>query len=172
MKKTITTIGAFLITLSLCGCQSPQTVQPPIAPDIQNNNNGRTFGYKPKKIKITPLTKFVIDESEEISQLQLYIDVLDEFDSRIKAPVVFRFELYEYVPRSGEEKGKRISIWPDIDLTGPANNNEYWRDFLRCYQFTLDLEEQIEEDSSFVLQATCITTAGKRLTADFIIEYK
>lgn len=172
MKKTIMTIGVVLIILAICSCRSPETVQQQTAPAVEINNQKQFHGYEPARIKITPLTEFAIEESEGTLKLQLYIDVLDEFDTRIKAPAVFRFELYEYVPRSGEEKGKRISFWPDIDLTGPVNNNEYWRDFLRCYQFALPLEEELEEESTCVLQATCITSTGKRLTTDFIIEYK
>lgn len=168
MNKSIITVGGFLITiLVVCGCEPPRAARPPAA-----GPGGQVCGYEPARIKITPLTEFVADESEETLKLQLYVDVLDEFDSRIKAPGVFRFELYEYILRSNEEKGRRISVWPDIDLTEPGRNNERWRDYLRCYEFTLDVGAEIEKDHSYVLQVTCLTPAGKRLTADYIVEYK
>lgn len=161
-----------MIIPAVCGCGLHVTAQPLTTVAVQTNDNGQTCGYGPARIKITPLTEFVQADSEETSELRIYVDLLDEFDSRIKAPVVFRFELYEYVPRSGKEKGKRIIIWPDIDLAEPRSNNEYWRDFLRCYQFILNIGEEIEEDSSYVLQTTCITPVGERLNADYIVEYK
>jgi len=167
-----------IITLAAGGCGSPRATQPPItSPTVQSplpsaQDVRQTYGYEPARIKITPLTELVQADSEESMQLRIYVDLLDKFDSRIKAPAIFRFELYEYIPRSGKEKGKRIIIWPDIDLTGPGPNNEYWRDFLRCYQFILDVKEELEEDSSYVLQVTCVTSIGERLIADYIVEYK
>ena len=90
----------------------------------------------------------------------------------MKAPGVFRFEAYEYLPHSGEEKGKRAIIWPDIDLEEPGLNNQYWLDFMRCYLFTLGVGDEIRKNHSYVLQVTCITPLGERLTDDYIIEYK
>jgi len=179
MKKSIITVGGFLIVILVAsGCESPRAAHSPATtPDVPTplppTRDGRqTCGYEPARVKITPLTEFVQTDSEETSQLRIYVDLLDKFDARIKAPAVFRFELYEYIPRSGKEKGKRIIIWPDINLTESGPNNEYWRDFLRCYQFILDVGEEIEEDSSCVLQVTCITSIGERLIADYIVEYK
>ena len=43
--------------------------------------------------------------------LNVYIDILDEFDSRIKAPGMFRFELYEYVPEDTYEAIAEILRW-------------------------------------------------------------
>jgi hypothetical protein len=172
MKKGIITTAGMLIIISVAsGCESPPPIRPSTTSAIQTYGNEQVCGYPPARIKITPLTELAVNESEETLKLQLYVDVLDEFDSRIKAPLIFRFELYEYVPRSSEEKGKRNIIWPDINLTEPERNNEYWRDFLRCYRFTLDVGEEIEENHSYVLQTTCITPAGERLTADHIVEY-
>jgi hypothetical protein len=85
----------------------------------------------------------------------------------MKSPGVFRFELYEKVPRSAEPKGKRISKWPDIDLTDAVENNARWRDYLRAYEFTLPLES--ETGQSHILQATCLCPNGKRLSAEFAL---
>jgi len=83
-------------------------------------------------------------------------------------PGVFRFELYERVVRSAEPKGRRIVIWPDIDLTGAAENNEYWRDFLRAYEFNLPFEAQIKQ--CYILQVTYLSPSGKRLSAELSLE--
>jgi hypothetical protein len=55
-------------------------------------------------------------------------------------------------------------IWPDIDLTDPDANNSYWQDYLRTYQFTLDMDFRPGSENTFILEATCFTPTGKRLT--------
>jgi hypothetical protein len=95
------------------------------------------------------------------------VGLLDGFDCQVKSPVVFRFELYKKVERSAEPKGKRITIWEDIDLTEPGKNNEYWRDFLRAYEFILDFEPIGKP--SYILQVTCLCPDGKRLSAEFAL---
>jgi hypothetical protein len=164
-KSTITVVGFLIITLALVGCESFTTVQQP------SETTERIVCYEPTKIKVAPLTELVAGRYEDVFNVNVYVDVLDGFDSRMKTPAVFRFEAYEYLPRSGEEKGKRAIIWPDVDLTEPGRNNEYWRDYLRCYQFALDVGEEIEKGRSYVLQVTCITPVGEQLIDDFLIEY-
>jgi hypothetical protein len=75
--------------------------------------------------------------------------------------------LYEKVPRSAEPKGKRITKWPDIDLTDIVENNVYWRDFLRAYEFTLPVE--LDARQNHILQATCLCPNGKRLSTEFTL---
>ena len=90
-------------------------------------------GFEPSEIRVVGLSEFVARaDSESLPQLKVYIDLLDQFDSRIKAPGVFRLELYQYVPRSAEPRGGRLFMWADIDLTSSEINNNYWRDFLRA----------------------------------------
>jgi len=160
----------FLVALLLAaGCESQQT-----ADKLPVNKNGKVAlslysPYLPVKIDIMPLTEFVcIGNDPDASQLKLYVGLLDSFGSQIKAPAVFRFEVYGYEKLRSEPKGKRIVIWPDIDLTGPAENNEYWRDFLRSYQFNLDFEPL--RNQNYILQVTCLCPNGKRLSADFTLK--
>jgi hypothetical protein len=124
--------------------------------------------YGPVKIDIMPLTEFTADNGEKLSQIKVYVSLLDSFDCQIKAPSIFRFELYDKVLRSAEPKGKRILIWPDIDLRDAAKNNKYWRDFLRAYEFDLPFEP--ENNKSYILQITSLCPDGKRLSADFTLK--
>lgn len=87
-------------------------------------------------------------------------------DSQPSSPGIFRFELYEHVQCSTEPKGQRLAVWPDIDLTDAAQNNNYWRDFLRAYEFKLDFEPQTK---SHTLQGTFLSPTGKRLSAEFAL---
>ena len=122
--------------------------------------------YVPDKLDIMPLTELInVGDGEEASKIRVYVSLLDAFDSQIKTPGIFRFELYEYIERSAEPKGRRIIIWPDIDLVGTVANNEHWRDFLRAYEFNLEFEP--DSTKSYILQATCMCPNGKRLSSEF-----
>jgi len=62
-----------------------------------------------------------------------------------------------------ESKGQRVLLWPDVDLTGAGQNNIYWRDFLRAYEFEIDFAP--EPNQKYLLQVTCVTSSGQRLIA-------
>ncbi len=125
--------------------------------------------YAPVKTDIMPLTELVIIGNGRQSKINLYVSLLDQFGCQIKSPGMFRFELYKHVQRSAEPKGQRIVIWPDVDLTDPVTNNEYWRDFLRAYEFNLPFEQAGSEN--YMLQVTCLCPNGKRLSSEFILRH-
>ena len=124
--------------------------------------------YSPVEIDILPLTEFVNTSDAQQSQINLYVSLLDSFGSEIKSPCIFRFELYEKVVRSAEPKGRRVVIWPDIDLTEPAKNNQYWRNFLRAYEFDLPFGPAVNQ--TYILEVTCLCPTGRRLISDFTLE--
>ncbi len=124
--------------------------------------------FSPDKINIMPLTEFINSDNVREISIKPYVSLLDSFGSQIKSPGVFRFELYQRALRSAEPKGKRVVIWQDIDLTEPASNNEYWRDFLRAYEF--DLPFQLDVNQSYILQVTCQCPNGRRLTDEFALK--
>ena len=124
--------------------------------------------YAPARIDILPITTInPTTSSAGCYTIDVYVCLIDSFDSQIKSPATFRFELFQHVQRSTEPKGKRILIWPDINLTEPVMNSKCWQDFLRAYMFSLPLEKPAFETT--ILQVTCISPSGKRLTADFPI---
>jgi hypothetical protein len=167
-------VGAVWILVVLffvvVGCEPhEQSTESALRTDSTSQEVSVYVGYTPVKIDILPLTE-LIGGSEKVnaSAIKVYVGLLDGFDCQIKSPGVFRFELYKKVERSAEPKGKRITIWPDIDLTEPGENNEYWRDFLRAYEFILDFEPTGKP--SYILQVTCLCPEGKRLSAEFALE--
>jgi len=163
----------FLVLLVVAvGCEPPQVgikkAEPPLKSVNDCNEVFFYAPYTPVKIDILPLTEYTGGSNAGgESKIKVYVSLLDSFGYQMKSPGVFRFELYERVPRSAEPRGKRISIWPDIDLTDIVENNRYWRDFLRAYEFSLPFEP--ETSQSHILQATCICPNGKRLSAEFAL---
>jgi hypothetical protein len=147
------------------GCEQPKTPPDiPVMTEISFDMLSLYTSYVPVKIDIMPLTEFVRPDNAQ-PKINIYVSLIDPFGSQIKSPGMFRFELYEYLSRSAEPKGKRAIIWPDIDLSDPITNNSYWQDFLRDYEFSLPCEQTNGQD--YILQVTCLCPNGKRLTSEF-----
>ena len=127
--------------------------------------------FGPARIDILPITSIApASASDRDSAITAYVCLLDAFNTQIKAPVVFRFELFQHIQRSADPKGKRLIVWPDIDLTDPTVNNNLWQDFFRAYLFSLPLQKSSAENC--ILHVTCVCPSGKRLNADFIVRTK
>ncbi|MBN2131034.1 MAG: hypothetical protein JW741_16145 [Sedimentisphaerales bacterium] len=168
--------------LSISGCGTPEETPGaapgaprPVATRPQETKERppavRALGFATARIQILPLTELAEPaDGGQRPVLSVYLALLDAFGSQIKAPGILRFELYEYVPRSANPKGQRIAIWSglDLDLTDPAQNNTYWRNFLRAYEFKLDV--QADTGETYILEATCMCPEGKRLSAEFTLK--
>ncbi len=169
MKATAAIIEAGFVVLVVlyAGCgfsppavEIPQQVQAPDVPACAR--------YAPAAIDILPLTGFIAaGPSGADSVIEVYVALLDAFGSPIKAPGSFRFELYVCAQRSAEPKGKRVTIWPDVDLTDPVKNNDYWQDFFRAYRFELPVGQS--QNQSYILQVTCVCSMRQRLSAELAL---
>jgi hypothetical protein len=162
-------IFLFVFVLIQTGCEQPQLdAELPSEADVDLDVSTHA-AYVPSKIEIMPLTGFISPtDVEAASEISVYVSLLDPFGCQMKSPGVFRFEIYEHVQRSAEPKGRRIAIWPDTDLIDAVENNKYWRDFLRAYQFNLPLESA--DSQSYILQVTFMCPTGKRLTGEFTLK--
>jgi len=168
MKKIALTLKIFCLfaLLPFAACE-PNTQKEPFEDE---STTDLIQAYKPERIEILPLTYFLCEGSgEDLCQIKVYISLLDKFGCQKKGPGVFRFELYDAVVRSTEQKGKRIMLWPDFDLTAPAQNNHYWKDFIRAYEFNLQIDSL--NDRSFILQVTFMCPTGKRHYAEMLIKH-
>ncbi len=171
MKVVVVTFQMLLLLLFESGCNSvPAADGPPAKADNGLNKLSIYTSYSPVKIDIIPLTEFSrLSDAGEGPEINVYVSLLDSFGCQVKSPGVFRFELYERVPRSADPKGKRTVIWPDIDLTEPVDNNNYWRDFFRAYKFNLDFEPQ--SNQSYILQVTYQSPSSRRLSDEFVLKH-
>lgn len=161
-------VFAIACVLFNAGCQSWSSSSGPTT----NTNNGLNRAascthFAPDRIDILPLTEYVPADQAHRPHINLYVSLLDPFGSHIKSPGVFRFELYEHVPRSAKPKGRRLEWWPDVDLTDLAINDRYWRDFLHAYEFPLPLAQT--DAKSRILQVTYICPTGKLITCEFTL---
>lgn len=139
--------------------KTAKVVEPPVAAPAS--------GFAPVEIVILPLTELVQPAAGRGQELSVYVSLADAYGCQMKGPGTFRIELYDYVQRSAAPKGQRIAIWPDVDLTSPAENQKYWRDFLRAYEFVVPA--QVSPDKTYVLEVTCLIPAGRRLSAEWLL---
>ena len=153
------------VLLVYAGCSGPPSETGQLNLPFMQSDAALYARDAPARIDILPITA-ISPASNGDYAINVYVGLVDSFGSQIKFPATFRFELFQQVQHSNEPKGKRIVIWPDINLTDPAVNNNHWQDFLRAYQFSLPLERPASET---ILQVTCINSSGKRLTAEFPI---
>ncbi len=166
MQRINTAVAVCMFVLLGIGCESEQLKKTGV--DKSSGQLNVYSSYNPVKLDIMPLTEIVRvgDEGRDL-QIKVYVSLLDQFGCQVKTPGVFRFELYEHVERAAEPKGRRVAIWPDANLTDASENNKYWRDFLRVYEFDLDFEPQ--NNGSFILEITCLCADGSRLSDEFVL---
>ncbi|MBC8379618.1 MAG: hypothetical protein H8E62_10630 [Planctomycetes bacterium] len=137
-------LAAFVV----CGCESPVA---------QSSGPSGPQGFTIERVRISALTDFVVSkEDPEKSEIKTFVELLDAYDSELKKPCIFRFELYEYKPMSSDPRGKRLIIWPDMDLTGPLENSRHWKDYLRAYEFYLPLGFSPTAETNYLLEVTCL----------------
>ncbi len=178
MKAANFAVIAAVIAITAAGCEIPDNPAGPniSPPRTRQGTIGAACVFTPERIRIIGLTEIIPDASlSDEAVLSVYVDIFDAYDSHIKAPARFRFELYEFVPRSSETRGNRLMMWPDvglIDLTDPAVNDGYWHDYLRTYHFDLDMNFGPAPEATFTLEATCITVDGRRLSDKRQVKYQ
>lgn len=157
-----TILAQVLLLGAFTGCKMDRA-----APD-RSAQLGRWADFMPAQVQILPLTELATDDSA--GRLRVYVGAFDSFDTQMKAPGTFRFELYEHLPRSPEPRGSMLRIWPDVDLTGARANHEHWRDFIRAYEFNLDFEPA--PGRRYLLKVTYLSPNQRRLTDQFALEYQ
>jgi hypothetical protein len=166
MQRIKAAIVMCMFVLLGAGCESGQVKK--AGTDSGRGQPNVYNSYNPVKLEIMPLTEIVgVGDDRRDLQIKVYVSLLDQFGCQVKTPGVFRFELYEHIERSASHKGRRVAIWPDTNLTDASENNNYWRDFLRVYQFDLDFEPQ--DRGSFILEITCLCADGSRLSDELVL---
>lgn len=142
------------------GCETP----PGSIPEVSCTS----AGFQPALIRFGGLTEILRDkETKKPTALRVFLELRDRFDSRLKVPFSVRFELYRYQLSSPNPKGPHLKSWPVQILTEAGTNNFYWRDYLRSYEFLLDLEGEVAEEP-LLLSAICRTAEGMSLETIYV----
>jgi len=170
--KSVSTIICVLLPAFLAGAGCDRAHLPHEADAVTGEGLEKLSSYAryaPVKLDVLPLSEFVFVDDIDRSGIDVYVSLLDHYGCQVKSPGTFRFELYEYVQRSAEPKGRRVTIWPDFDLNDPAANNEGWQDFLRAYEFNLPFDQAGTQD--YILEVTCFCPNGRRLLSEYTLRH-
>lgn len=162
--------AVFFISLLTTGCGKAELA----AQRIERRQAGKEDpclykAYEPVSIEVIPLTE-IKSRDDGGSVIELYLSLRDKYGESIKAPVELRFELYNYIERSGRIKGSRIFMWTDIDITDFEANSSKRQPHLDAYKFTLNLDKDIKR-GKYVLHCSCTTAGGKRINKDYVLDY-
>lgn len=163
-KKAAVCILTVYVLAFLAGCDT--------APAPVSTGNPPCSGFSVASIHIAGLTQFLSGGENGSQVIRAFIELRDAYDSKIKAPVTLRFDLYGYVPHSSDPRGKHLQTWPDFDLQDPPANQLYWRDYLRAYEFSLEVKPPVFPEGSYLLDVTCMTEEPKRISASYVLQVK
>ncbi len=154
----------------LCGCEPDYSTSSGAVRDAISEFESFK-AYQPVMAVFLPLSDvYPSDKPTEPDTITAYVALLDSAASALKAPAVFRFELYEFRPRSTDPKGKRLYMWQDITLNSFTENNKFWKDYLRAYEFRLQYD--CPDCTKYVLEVTCMCPSGQRLIATTVLDKK
>lgn len=128
---------------------------------------GKCDCFAIKEFSVTPLTKFV--EADDKAVLKLVVDALDSTGHRSKARFSLQCSLYRYLPRTADNKGELVQSWRPISLDAAAENNEYWNDYLRSYEFELGLDD-LPGEQWYLVEIACQIPSGNRLFYEFMLK--
>ena len=83
-----------------------------------------------------------------------------------------RVELYEYMPASGDRKGRRLEQW-NIELTTAKQQRAHWSSLTQMYEWQLGLDPaSIPRADKYILAVTYDSPLGERLTDECVIHYR
>lgn len=162
---------SFLLTLPT-GCHQVSGMVDAALEPATRLSTTPPIGFWPTEVSVLPLTRLTHSVNKQASPyLHLFVGLQDRHRCYTKSPGVFRLKLHERIPRSAQAKGQVISEWPDIDLVDPEKNQLYWRDYLRCYEFRLDLIPGTENLNGAILEVTFLAANEQRLTTQYTVTF-
>lgn len=129
----------------------------------------------PSRVEIVePFTRVKsFDDNATPDGIELLIQAVNALDNPgLMIAGRVRVELYEYVPASADQKGRRLEHW-DIELTTAHEQRTYWNALTQMYEFQLGIDPaKIPPADKYVLAVTYTSPLGDHLTDECIISYK
>lgn len=130
-RRLIIVLIGTITALGCVGCQTKWLKNP--------------FAVKNKKTAdnlIAPFSFIQPATKTQPAQVMAYIKP----QSQPEQDILYRFELYHYLPRSANPRGKRVAIWPDLKLGKPEPENPLWDAQTGCYRVCLPVPTPLSEN--------------------------
>lgn len=154
----------------LAGCQSSGPERVPTEPE-----RVRMLSLMmPAAIEIQPFSKIrSFDEDEVPDGLLVVVRVTDRLGEPVKAAGLFYFELWTYLPASGEPKGERLAFW-DRSIASVDEIRQYWTR-AQMYEFRLAWTaglNAIAPNRKYVLKATYRPPWDEIIQDEYVIDFQ
>ena len=163
------TLAALAALLGLAGCAST-----PCATNHADRLQMCAL-LMPRSIEIVePFTRVKSFDDDDIPDgIELLLQAVNSFGARGLMMVGhLRVDLYEHVPASGDQKGRRLEHW-QIPLSTAEQQLEHWNDITQMYEFLLQVDPApIAPADRYVLAVTYSSPLGEHLTDECIIAYR
>ncbi|UCE60563.1 MAG: hypothetical protein JSU63_02195 [Phycisphaerales bacterium] len=157
-----------LILLILVGCTAAPTA-------TQDRARRRMLALlMPARVEIVePFTRVKsFDDDSTPDGIELLLQAVNSFDDPGMIVGSVHCELYEYVPASGDDRGRRLEYW-DIELATALHQRTFWNQATQMYEFRLQVDPtKIPVRDRFVLRVVYSTPLGEHLTDECIIDYR
>lgn len=128
----------------------------------------------PSKIEIVePFTRVKSFDDDAIPDgIELLLQAVNSFGARGLMMVGdIRVALYEHVPASGDQKGRRLEHW-QIPLSTAEQQLRHWNDITQMYEFLLRVDPlPIALADQYVLAVTYNSPLGDHLTDECTISH-
>lgn len=165
----ITCFAALLCAIAPAGCGQPASSNgtEPTVDDLRKLT-------QPQQLVVLPFTKPKSFDDDAIPDgVEATVRVTDVMNDPVKAWGMFRFELYERRPASGDPRGNRLQNWSKAIGTVEDQKN-YWDRVTQTYRFPLGWEGQpLQPDRTYVLDVTFAPPGADRIFATpFEFEFK
>ena len=129
----------------------------------------------PSRIEIVePFTRVKsFDENSRPDGIELLFQAVNSLDNPgLMVAGTIRVELFEYVPASAEQKGRRFEQW-DVELATAEQQRRHWNQVTQMYEFQLGIDaERLPQVETYVLAVTYSSPLGTHLTDECTIEYR
>lgn len=160
-------VAALGVAIALCGCAAPgggDEAQRQEALDL----------LMPSSVNIVePFTRATsFDGDERADGIELLLQASNALDSPgLMIAGSLRVELYEFLPASGERKGRQLDQWT-IELSGKENQQRYWNQVTQMYEFHLGVDvTKVPVAEQYVLAVTFSSPMGQRLTDECVLPF-
>ncbi len=129
----------------------------------------------PSRVKIVePFTRVKsFDDDATPDGIELLLQAVNALDNPgLMITGTVRVALYEYVPASGDRKGRRLEQW-DVELITVRQQRTYWNVMTQMYEFRLGIDPaRIPPAKEYVLEVTYRSPLGEHLADECLISYE
>lgn len=129
----------------------------------------------PSRIQIVqPFTRAAsFDGDEKTDGIELLLQVTNALDSPgLMIAGDLRVELYEFLPASGERKGRQLDQWT-LTLSGRDDQLRFWNKITQMYEFRLGVDvDKVPVADKYVLAVTYHSPLGQRLTDECVLPFR